>query len=128
MLLDKAQALNAFWNSFGVKAYEENTVPASVVNANNGMYIAYEVTLDSFPNTSLLAASLYDVNNTRWNDIEAKAAEISAGIGYGGKIQPCDGGALWIKRGSPFSQHMEGENDTTRRIYLNIEVDFITVD
>ena len=128
MPLDKAQALNAFWNSFGVKAYEENTVPASVVSASDGMYIAYEVTLDSFPNTSMLAASLYEVNNRKWSGVDAKAAEISAGIGYGGKIQPCDGGALWIKRGSPFSQHMAGENDTTRRIYLNIEVDFLTAD
>ena len=126
--MNKSQALNAFWNSFGIKAYEENTVPKSAQDANDGMYIAYEVSLDSFPNTSVLAASLYDVNSTRWNAVEEKAAEISAGIGDGGRKVVCETGKLWIKRGTPFAQHMAGENDTTRRIYMTIEVDFLTAD
>lgn len=129
--MDKAQTLHSFWNSFTIPAYDENTVPSSAQTASDGMYIAYETALGNFPDTVLSAASIYEINATSWAEIEAKATEISQYIGYGGVVKSFtddDGtaGALWIKRGSPFSQRMAGDNDTTLRIYLNLEIDFLT--
>ena len=47
-------------------------------------------------------------------------------IGLGGKIIPFDGGYIWVKRGQPFSQRMADENDSTRRIYIVLEVEYLT--
>jgi hypothetical protein len=47
----------------------------------------------------------------------------------GGKTLPCDGGAIWIKRGSPFSQNMGDPNDDlVKRKYINITAEFFTAD
>lgn len=121
MLLDKAQALYSFWASFGIPAWDENTVPDNAQLP----YITYETSTASFPDTINLAASIW-YRDLSWAAADTKAAEISAGIGYGGMLVSCDGGAIWIKRGAPFSQRMAGEEDNVRRIYLNIEVDFLT--
>ena len=61
--------------------------------------------------------------------INAKAEEVSQKISRGGKIIPCDGGAIWLKRGQPFAQNMGDENDDLiKRKYLNITAEFITAD
>lgn len=42
--MDRAQAIHSFWNSFGLKAYDENTVPDNAKLP----YITYEVAVSSF--------------------------------------------------------------------------------
>ena len=57
----------------------------------------------------------------------AKAQEISDAIGLGGVFVPCDDGAIWIKRGSPWCQNVRDDSDTNiKRRYLNITVEYIT--
>ena len=47
--------------------------------------------------------------------------------GRGGILLPCDGGAIWLKRGTPFSQNMGDESDDmVKRKYLNLVVEFLT--
>ena len=120
--MDKAQALHAFWDGFGMKAYDENTV------AENATFprITYSVSTDSIGNLVILSASLW-YNTRSWEDISKKADEIAAAIGYGGKILPVDGGYVWIMRGSPFAQRMaEPSDNMVRRIALNINAEFLT--
>lgn len=119
--MDKAQTLQEFWSGFGMEAYDENTVPSNAFLPR----LTYNVTLDSFENTVAMSASLW-YRSTSWAEITKKSEEISKAIGQGGKIIKCDGGYVWIKRGSPFSQRMADPDDSIRRIYLNIEVDFLT--
>lgn len=122
--MDKAQALHAFWNDFGMKAYDENTV------AENATFprITYSVSTGSIGNLVILSVSLW-YNTRSWEDISKKADEIAAAIGYGGKILPVDGGYVWIMRGSPFAQRMaEPSDNTVRRIALNINAEFLTED
>lgn len=123
--MDKWQALQSFWSDYGIPAYDENSV-FSGEKSPNMPYITYEAATGSIDSDVLLSASLW-YKSTSWAQISQKADEIAADIGMGGKIVPYDGGAMWIKRGQPFSQRMaESGDDTVRRMYLNISVEFLS--
>lgn len=122
--MTKAAAIYQFWNSFGLTAYEENSVPDDATFP----YITYQLVTDSFDREIPLTASIW-YRSESWTGINAKTEEISQKISRGGKIIPCDGGAIWLKRGKPFAQNMGDESDDLiKRKYLNITVEFMTTD
>lgn len=122
--MTKAAAIYQFWNSFGLMAYEENTVPHDATFP----YITYQLVTDSFDREITLTASIW-YRRESWSDINAKTEEISQKISRGGKIISCDGGAIWLKRGQPFAQNMGDESDNLiKRKYLNITAEFMTAD
>ena len=122
--MTKAAAIYQFWNSFGLAAYEENTVSDDA----KFPYITYQLVTDSFDREIPLTASLW-YRSESWTAINAKTEEISQKISRGGKIVSCDGGAIWLKRGQPFAQNMRDESDDLiKRKYLNITAEFMTAD
>ena len=122
--MTKAAAIYQFWNSFGLTAYEENTVPTDAAFP----YITYQLVTDSFDREIPLTASLW-YRSESWTAINAKTDEISHKISRGGKIISCDDGAIWLKRGQPFAQNMRDESDDLiKRKYLNITAEFMTAD
>lgn len=132
--MDKAQTINNFWSSFGIPAYDESSVPTGD-NAPNFPYITYSYADDSFGDMIPLTASVW-YRETSWENITNKVKQIGDKISRGGIILPCDGGAIWIVRGTPFSQRMasdftsrvENADTTYKRISINIQVQFITND
>ena len=122
--MDKFQALQFLWESFGLPAYDENTVP-TVDSAPTLPYITYDAVTSNFGSTVALSGSLW-YYGTSWSQITTKMLEIQSAIGRGGKMIPMDDGALWIRQGNPFAQRMSDPNDMIRRIYLNIEVEYLT--
>ena len=122
--MTKAAAIYQFWSSFGLTAYEENTVPDDAIFP----YITYQLVTDSFDREIPLTVSIW-YRSESWTGINAKTEEISQTISRGGKIIPCDGGAIWLKRGQPFAQSMGDESDNLiKRKYLNITAEFMTAD
>ena len=122
--MTKAAAIYQFWSSFGLTAYEENTVPTDAAFP----YITYQLVTDSFDREVSATASLW-YRSESWTDINEKTEDVSQEISRGGKIIPCDGGAIWLKRGQPFAQNMGDESDNLiKRKYLNIAVEFMTAD
>ena len=122
--MTKASALYNFWSNFGLTAYEENTVPTDA----KFPYITYQVVTDSFGAEVALTASVW-YRDTSWVEANAKSEEISRTISRGGKTIPVDGGVLWLKRGTPFSQSIGDEtDDLIKRKYLNITAEFLTAD
>ena len=122
--MTKAAAIYQFWNSFGLTAYEENSVPTDATFP----YITYQLVTDSFDREIPLTVSIW-YRSESWTGINAKTEEISQKISRGGKIIPCDGGAIWLKRGQPFAQNMGDESDyLIKRKYLNITAEFMTAD
>lgn len=119
--MDKAQTLHSFYSSFGLPAYDENTVPDDAVLP----YISYEVAEDSIGSPVYLSASLW-YRSPSWAEITKKANEIGAYIGYGGRTFNYDDGLMWIQRGSPFMQRSADDDDTIRRMNLNISAEFIS--
>jgi hypothetical protein len=128
-LMDKSQAIHRFWSGFGLDAYDENTVPDEALNRlmnENVPYITYSVSTDSIDNVVNLYGILW-YHSSSWAGISKKAEQIADYLGLGGQVIPLDSGYLWIARGTPFSQRMpEPENDTVRKIYINLQAEFLT--
>lgn len=118
--MDAEQAIHSFWSSFGLTAYDENSVPDNAAMP----YITYSVSYDSFDNSVNLSASLW-YHSTSWAAPTAKAHEIRNYISLGGVTVKTDNGAVWIKRGSPFYQRLGDVEKDVKRIYFNIAAEYI---
>lgn len=125
--MDKEQALHRFWSSFGLTAYDENTVPDNAMTANNGKYLTYNVATASLDEPTPIYANLW-YKSSSWAEITAKAEEMAQTIGRGGKLVSFDGGYIWICRGVPFSQRLADDDDTIRRIYINVMAEYLSAD
>ena len=122
--MTKSQALNEFWNSFDIPAYDQYTVPDRTALP----YITYENATDAVNNDIPMTASIW-YRSSRWDDISRKAEEIASKIGYSYYIKAIDGGYMVIRRGSVFAQRMnDPEDDGIRRILISILVEFLTED
>lgn len=124
--MDSAQALHQFWSGFGLSAYDANSVPSREIQLP-ARYITYEVAESNFATPIPLTASLW-FRETTWENITKKAEAIRQYLGQGGVLLAFDGGRLWIKRGNPFSQRMRDEDDSWKRIYINVEAEYFTTD
>lgn len=123
--MDKAQALHSFWSSFGLPAYDEASVPSGD-STPQFPYITYTVATDALGSSLPLVASLW-YKSTSWRDITLKSEEIARRIETMERPIPLDDGYLWIVRGTPFAQRMaEPDDNTIRRILLNIVAEFLT--
>lgn len=119
-----AQALYNFYASFGLEAYEENTVPTGS-GAAPLPRITYSVAMGEIGAHTALYADLW-YRGTSWSEPGAKAREIHERLGRGGVMLPCDGGAIWLQRGQPYANYMGDEaDDTIRRVHLNITAEFL---
>lgn len=118
--MTKFQAINNFWNNFGIPAYDENTVPTNAVMP----YITYEVSVGSINNPLVISASIWYRSNS-WVAISDKAEEIVNGID--GKQLLYDDGSILLFAGNPKYTRTSGDNDTIRRIVLNITMEFIEI-
>ena len=122
--MTKAEAVQSFWSGFGVPAYEMSSVPQEAQLP----YITYDFSTGSFGEEVNLSASLWWRSHS-WTECNAKTEEISRKIGHGGTVIPCDGGAIWIKKGQPFAQSMGDPTDQAlKRKYINITAEFNTKD
>lgn len=119
--MTKAAVLHGFWSSFGLDAYEENSVPAGAVMP----YITYEfASADSGEECALSASVWYEGGS--WTEINEKADEISAAIGIG-RIEKCGGGYMKIRKGVPFALSSGVSDDRNiRRKILNIFVMYLS--
>ena len=59
--------------------------------------------------------------------LDAVVQELSRRIGVGETI-PCDGGYIWLKRGSPFAQPVADPDPAIKRRYINITAEYMTAD
>ena len=120
--MTKAAAIYQFWSGFGLTAYEENTVPEDAAFP----YVTYQLVTDSFDREVAATASLW-YRSESWTAINAKTEEIARLIGGGGCLLDCDGGFIWLKRGTPFAQNMGDESDDLiKRKYINVTVEYMT--
>jgi len=119
--MNKAQALHSFWNSFGIPAYEQTTVNPENLGE---FYITYEIATDSLDRAIPMSASIWQINTMSWEDVSLKAEEISDSL-IQVKTIPLDIGYLYITRGQPFAQRVSDEDETIRRIYINVMAEFL---
>lgn len=120
-MLDKWQAIDAFWNGFSIPAYDENTVPDGATMP----YITYAGDVSSFEQPITLTGSIW-YHSTSWAAVSRKADEIAQYIGPSYKAVKIDNGYMVLTKGTPFAQRMADEDDSVRRMYIMIDVEFYT--
>ena len=129
--MNKNQALASFWGQFGLTAYDETSVPHEDKTTGQAgatlPYITFEAETDSLGTVLTMSGSLW-YRSPSWTEIDRKAAEIERTLKeYGYWICNITGGYLKINAGEPFAVHMtEPNDDTIRRIKINIEAEFLT--
>lgn len=121
--MNKEQAIHTFWSGFGIPAYDEQTVPDNAEMP----YITYRVVTDSIGNVCNLTGSIW-YRSTSWREVSDKAAEVAQAVGqYGFTRLKLDDGYVWFTKGAPFAQRMsDPSSDMIRRIYLNVQAEFLT--
>ena len=120
--MDREQALNSFWNSFDIPAYDVNTVPDDAPYPR----ITYEVTVNDFGVPTSIFGSIWD-KSTGWGRITSIAHKINSRLSQGGQTVSYEDGILWLKKGTPFQQRMSDPDDTIRRIVVGIELEYLEV-
>lgn len=119
--MDKAQAIHSFWSQFSLPAYDENAVPDDATYP----YITYSVVTDSLEYVAILNGSVW-YRETTWENASKKADEISESLKNGDIIE-IDHGYIYMYRGTPFAQRMGDEaDDMIKRIYFNVNAEYLT--
>lgn len=120
--MTKDKALHAWFSQF-LTAYPASNVPEDATFP----WLTYELITGAWDSGEInLTVNLWYYTESEAIP-NAKAQEISAAIGYGGTVIPCDGGYIWIKRGTPWCQNIADETDKNiKRRYLNITVEYLT--
>lgn len=121
--MDKEQALQNFWSSFGIPAYDEYTVPDDATMP----YITYSVATGSLDNMVGLTATIW-YKSTSWREITRLKNRIAESIGVGGKRIKLDNGYAWLCRGNTFAQRIPSTDDRVRAYYLQLNAEFLTED
>lgn len=122
--MTKDKALHAWFNSFGIPFYTTSSVPDDAVFP----WGTYELITSAWDGGEVgLTVNLWYYTESEAIP-NAKAEEISKAIGLGGVTVPCDGGFIWIKRGSPWCQSLRDETSPTiKRRYINITAEYQTI-
>ena len=115
-------AIYQWLNSFGIPAFPSSSVPSETAFP----YMTYDLTLGEWlgSETNMPVNVWYRTESEA--EPNAKVREIRDAIGMGGVQLKCDGGTLWVKRGSPWAQAVvvEGEDEKIKRRYVNINIEF----
>lgn len=122
--MTKDQAIQSFWSSFGLTAYEENSVPDNAEMP----YITYEVSTASFEHELPVSASIW-YRDTSWVAITNKAEQIAKRLyKLRGTALPIEDGRFRIyESDTPLFQRMADESDgIVKRIVINVMVEFFT--
>ena len=122
--MTKAACVHSFFSSFGIRAYEESSVPDNAALP----YLTYGLVTSSGGEECAVNADLWYGGSSQ-TEANAKTEEISAHLGSGGVVLPCDGGRIRIRRGEPFafSVKEDGRYDVCRKT-VNLFVMYLTRD
>lgn len=122
--MTKAAAIYNFWSSFGLSAYEENSVPTGD-GAPDYPYITYELITSGDFEKAQGSVSLW-YRDSKLTNINAKTQEISDTIGGRMELE-CEDGAIILRKVNPFAQSMGDPIDNMiKRKRLAIEYFYTT--
>ena len=117
-------AIYAFLSSFGIPAYASTSVP----DGRPFPYLTYDLVLNDWDGGEAVMVVNVWYRTESEAIPNAKVREVYQAIGDGGVTLPCDGGMLWLKRGTPWAQAVsDGTDDKVKRRYLNIDVEYLTI-
>lgn len=118
----EASAIQSFIGSFGIPAYPVTSVPDDAETP----YLTYTLSIGAWGDgeTNIPVDLWYRGESEA--DPNAMVREISRRVGMGGVQLPFDDGTVWIKRGSPFAQTVQDEDNSVKRRLINLSVEYNT--
>ena len=121
--MTKGAALQSFFDSI-MTSYAASAVPDNATLP----YLTYELITSAWDGGEVgLTVNLWFYTTSEAVP-NAKAQELSDAIGYGGVTLPCDGGFIWLKRGSPWCQNLQDDTDKNiKRRYINVTAEYLTL-
>ncbi|MCD8211400.1 MAG: hypothetical protein LUC17_00015 [Oscillospiraceae bacterium] len=123
--MTKEAALQNFFGSFGIPAYPSSAVPEDAVFP----WLTYDLVTGAWGDDSVSITVNLWYYVTDESLPNAKAREVSAAIGLGGRMISCDGGAIWLRRGVPWCQSLTDASDSKiKRRYINMTAEYLTID
>lgn len=118
--MTQTEALYKFFSSFGIPAYPANSVPETTKYP----WLTYEAKTGFWGDSVSCAVNIYyHTESERLPN--AKAQEIADEIGLGGIQLHCDTGAIWVKRGTPWSVPIAEEDSATKHRQLMTILEFL---
>lgn len=118
----KAAALQAWLSGFGIPAFPATSVP----DGQAMPYITYTPASGAFGDGEAGVPVSIWYRTRSEAEPNAKAEEVARALGLGGCLVPCDGGGMWVKRGSPFSYPVPDTDNEVKRRDINLSIEFIT--
>lgn len=120
--MKREEALFNFFNQFGIPAYESSVVPSEAALP----YLTFTDVKNSFNDGEVACAvNIWARTGSNKPLLEIDDALFDA-IGLSGTVVSYDGGAVWIKRGSPWSQTMiETSDPSIKRRFINISLEYL---
>lgn len=121
--MTKAAALHSFFSGFGLQAFPTQAEPDTAFP-----YLVYEPNIGCFEDGEIpITVNLWYYGDAE-APINAKVQELSTAIG-GGVYVACDGGAVLIQRGTPFSQTQTDQaDDKIKGRYIQVTAYYLTND
>lgn len=123
--MTKEAALQAFFEQF-LPSYAASSVPPE--ESGTDPYLTYELITGAWEEGEVgITVNLWYYTTSQVPP-NKKVREMSEAIGPGGVLVLCEGGAIWIKRGSPWAQSLTVEGNTNiKGRYLNITAEYLTL-
>ncbi len=118
--------IQSFMSSFGIPAYPSASVPDQA----DFPYITYDLVLGGWMDGEVNMPVNVWYRGDSEAEPNAKVREMSSALSIGGITKPCDGGMIWFKKGTPWAQALvvDGEDDRVKRRYVNINLEFFTLE
>lgn len=119
-------AIYRWLGGFGIPAYAATSTPSEA----EFPYLTYDLVLGQWGGGEVNMPVNVWYRTDSEAEPNAKVREIAGALGIGGVQLPCDGGTLWLKKGSPWAQavRVEGEDDKIKRRYVNINIEHNALD
>lgn len=115
--MSRAEAFHAWAAGFGVPAFAASSVPTDA----SMPYLTYSTSFAPFGRES--SATLNVWGRTSEAEVGDIAENICAELGLGGTTVSTDGGAIWIKQGSPAVQSVSDPDPTIKRRLINLSIE-----
>lgn len=119
--MTKGEAIYKFFSGFGIYAAPDTAVEEEAVYPR----ITYNYVTSAWESGEVAITVNIWYRTESEAQPNAKAQELSDALGIGGKVLKCDGGYIWLKRGSPFCQSMKDTDNLIKRRYVNISAEYL---
>ena len=117
------QALHNFFSGFGIPAYPSTAVP--VRDVTKCPYLTYTPVSGNWCETMSITVNLWYLTESEAVP-NRKADELAQAIGESGVLLRCEGGGIWLKRGTPWCQSIpDATNEAIKCRYINVSAEFL---